>query len=784
MRQIPMVPDPVTAGPALQPPASDILLSVRDLTTHFQTREGLVKAVDGLSFDVPAGRVVGIVGETGCGKSVAARSILGIVERPGKIVSGQILLRQGGQWRDLVPLDPYGEEMRRVRGGEIGLVFQEPMTSFSPVHTIGNQLLEAVRLHNDLAGDAIRERGIELLTMVGVPRPAGYLDAYSWQMSGGLRQRAMIAMALAGRPRLLIADEPTTALDVITQAQILRTIRDLQENAGLSLLMITHDLGVIAQMADEVVVMYLGRAVERGPVDQIFHEPRHPYTRALLRSVPSAQPTARARLTAISGSVPHPLQRPHGCAFHPRCESKVADVCEDEQPSLHSLGSRHEFECHLANHAAGAVQPGPRTTLLTVVEPAAAAPREPAPEHPLLEVVGLHKSFPIQGRKLGRVRGRIQAVQDVSFSLVEGETLALVGESGSGKTSVARCVMRDHTPDGGQILFRPGDCAEVDLAKLSKRQLRPVRRDLQMVFQDPYSSLNPRMTVFDLISEPLVVNGIGNRRSRADRVSELLDLVGLRQEYVQRFPHAFSGGQRQRIGIARALALNPRLVVADEPVSALDVSVQAQTLNLLLDLQTRLGLTYLFVSHDLSVVRHISDRIAVMYAGQIVEMGERGRVLNSPRHPYTSALLGAALKPDPRQRAVLTPPRGNVADLADLPAGCYFHARCPFAVDRCAVERPALETSGDGHAVRCHRAAELNLAGMDAVAPAAIPKSGLAELPDRKAHDRWDGWRSGVQPGRQQRREPAVRRHWLAPHPRRPAGGSPRRAAGRRGRAD
>jgi oligopeptide/dipeptide ABC transporter ATP-binding protein len=714
--------EPVTSGAASEEPAPDILLSVRDLATHYHTPEGLVKAVDGVSFDIPAGRVVGIVGETGCGKSVMARSILRIVERPGRIERGEILLKQGDGWRDLVPLEPYGEEMRRVRGGEIGLVFQEPMTSFSPVHTIGNQLLEAVRLHSDLTGDAARERGVELLTMVGIPRPEGYMDSYSWQMSGGLRQRAMIAMALAGSPRLLIADEPTTALDVITQAQILRTMGDLQASTNLSLLMITHDLGVIAQMADEVVVMYLGRAVERGPVEQIFHEPRHPYTRALLGSIPSSQRVSRSRLTAISGSVPHPLHRPDGCAFHPRCGSNLGDVCQHAEPELYVIGARHEYSCHLATVSTNGSTAVATEAAVTVavealplidVTPAVDPARPPHLERPLLEVIDLFKTFPIQGTSLGRVRGRIHAIDDVSFSLAEGETLALVGESGSGKTSVARCIMRDHTPDSGAIVFRPTEFAEVDLAKLSKRQLRPFRRDLQMVFQDPHSSLNPRMTVHDLISEPLVVNKVGDRRSRTERVGELLDLVGLRREYMMRYPHAFSGGQRQRIGIARALALNPRLVVADEPVSALDVSVQAQTLNLLLDLQERLGLTYLFVSHDLSVVRHISDRIAVMYAGQIVEMGERDAVLSSPQHPYTSALLGAVLKPDPRERVRLDPPRGGVANLADLPSGCYFHPRCPFATDLCKTERPALEVLPSGHAVRCHRASELQLAGID-----------------------------------------------------------------------
>jgi peptide/nickel transport system ATP-binding protein len=706
----------------------ELVLSVRDLKTHFETDEGLVKAVDGVTFDVPVGKIVGLVGETGCGKSIAARSIMRIVGSPGRIVDGEILLREGGEWLDLVPLASYGREMRRIRGGEIGLVFQEPMTSFSPVHTIGDQLVEAVRLHNDLGRAEAVGRAVELLGKVGVPRAEGHMSAYSWQLSGGLRQRAMIAMALAGRPRLLIADEPTTALDVITQAQILRTMRDLQENTRLAILLITHDLGVVAQMADEVIVMYLGRVVERGPVDRIFHAPQHPYTRALLRSIPSAQSGARARLLAVSGSVPHPLRRPSGCAFHPRCPSVIPDLCSQEKPPHHLVETQHEIECHLndaalADAAVVKEQNAAEDALLDLQVTPDTSLSSRADQVRLLEINGLSKRFAVQGRAIGRSRGRLQAVDDVSFTLYDGETLALVGESGSGKTTVARCVMRDHTPDAGEILFRANGAEPVDLAKLTKKQVRPLRGDLQMIFQDPYSSLNPRMTVFDLISEPLQVNKVGSRRERAERVEELLGLVGLRQEYIRRFPHAFSGGQRQRIGIARALALNPRLVVADEPVSALDVSVQAQILNLLLDLQARLGLTYLFVSHDLSVVRHISDRIAVMYSGQIVEMGARDAVLNSPKHPYTAALLGAVPMPDPRLRSDFEPPRGAVANLADLPTGCYFHPRCPFATERCKEERPRLETDADGHAVRCHRADELSLTGMTGRPTTPMPQT-------------------------------------------------------------
>ncbi|HZC70664.1 MAG TPA: ABC transporter ATP-binding protein [Jatrophihabitans sp.] len=723
MPQIRTTPDPDGVAPGA-------LLSVRDLATHFDTVDGVIRAVDGATFDIPSGRIVGMVGETGCGKSVMARSILRIVEKPGRIVRGEILLRDGDDYVDLAGLEPYGRRMRQIRGGRIGLVFQEPMTSFSPVHTVGNQLLEAVQLHDQLNRRDAHDRAVELLEVVGLPRPEEQLSAYSWQLSGGLRQRAMIAMALAGRPELLIADEPTTALDVITQAQVLTLIRDLQERTGLAILLITHDLGVVAEMADEVVVMYLGRVVERGPVDEIFHAPQHPYTRALMRSIPSSQTKPRVRLTAIKGSVPHPLQRPSGCSFHDRCTFALPDVCTHEAPALRDVGPSHQLECHLpdeviADIAAADRRGRPRheePTVLPAAEPATLNGSAPAtPRRALLEVADLNKSFSSGSGPLRGARGRVPAVNDVSFTLYEGETLALVGESGSGKTTVARCVMRDHSPDSGRILFSKDDNTVIDLAGLSKKQVRPLRSGFQMVFQDPFSSLNPRMTVFSIIGEPLLVHGMHDRQERVERVRQLMELVGLRPEYMQRFPHAFSGGQRQRIGIARALALNPQLVIADEPVSALDVSVQSQILNLLLDLQQRLRLTYLFVSHDLSVVRHISDRIAVMYAGQIVELGERDDVLEAPKHPYTAALLAAIPKTDPRLRSQLKPPRGAVANLANLPTGCSFHPRCPFAVERCKVEKPELQEVG-GRQVRCHRAQELALAGL----PHATERSPLA----------------------------------------------------------
>ena len=699
------------------------LLSVRNLKTYFAADEGTTRAVDGVSFDVYVGRTLGVVGETGCGKSVTARSILRIVDKPGRIVDGEILLRRNGGWVDLATLDPRGREIRAVRGGEIGLVFQEPMASFSPVHTVGNQLAEAVRLHAELTKEQVRKRATELLDMVGVPEPESRLDAYPWQLSGGLLQRAMIAMALAGEPRLLILDEPTTALDVIIQAQVLDLVRDLQERSGLGIILITHDLGVVAQMADEVAVMYLGRVVERGPVSQIFNAPRHPYTQALLQSIPSRVMGARRRLPAVAGSIPHPFNRPSGCPFHPRCTHAIAGVCTEQEPAPRLIVDREEVSCHLDDTVMSRNGNGPAGSAgsVTVTEQRAPASihgeavngsvsrRRPEPGlRPLLEVRHLGKEFGVRGSRQARAQGSVRAVDNVTFDVRAGETLALVGESGSGKTTTSRCILRAVMPDSGEVLYRRASGEVVDLARLPGKQLRPLRPEIQMIFQDPYSSLNPRMSVLATITEPLLVNGISDRRVRADRAEELMRLVGLRGEYLRRFPHALSGGQRQRIGIARALALNPRLVVADEPVSALDVSVQAQILNLLMDLQERLGLTYLFVSHDISVVRHIGDRIGVMYAGELVELGGAEEVLSAPRHPYTAALLAAVPKPDPATRGHFGIPRATPAT-GNAQAGCQFRRRCPFAVDKCAAERPAWEEIASGRKVRCHRAAELAL---------------------------------------------------------------------------
>ncbi|MBM3545422.1 MAG: ABC transporter ATP-binding protein [Alphaproteobacteria bacterium] len=556
------------------------ILSIRDLHTHFPVRGGIVKAVDGVSFDLARGKTVCVVGESGSGKSVTARSILQIVDPPGRVVTGSIVFnRANGTSVDLAALNPRGREIRSVRGAEIAMIFQEPMSSLSPVHTIGNQITEVLRLHLRMGKKEATDRAVDLLRAVEIPNPERAIERYTFEYSGGMRQRAMIAMALACNPQVLIADEPTTALDVTTQAEILDLMKRLQSERGMAVMFITHDMGVVAEIADEVVVMYQGKVVERGPVEQIFHAPQDPYTQMLL-----------------------------------------GNVLKLERPS-----------------AIRAVR----------------APL-PAEEPPLLDVRGLKMHFPIRKGFFKRIVDHVKAVDDVDIVVRAGETLGIVGESGSGKTTLGRCLLRVYEPTAGQILYRRTDGSITDVAALEPDRLRECRREMRMIFQDPFASLNPRMTVGQIIGEPLLVNGLAEGSALHDRVAELLKRVGLNPDWAERYPHAFSGGQRQRIGIARALALSPRLIVADEATSALDVSLRAQMLDLMLQLQDELKLAYVFVSHDISVIRYICDRVAVMYRGKVVETGEAEQVCNDPVHGYTKALLSAVPRPDPRERRIHT----------------------------------------------------------------------------------------------------------------------------------
>ena len=574
------------------------LLNVNDLQVEFHLAEGVVRAVNGVSFRVPAGKTVALVGESGSGKSVVSQTIMGILPKAAKVTGGEILFTdpRNNSVTDLVNLETDGAKMREIRGGRISIIFQEPMTSLSPLHTVGDQISEALFLHRDVSKQQGMELTAEMLQLVGFPDPVRALRTYPFELSGGLRQRAMIAMALVCRPALLIADEPTTALDVTIQAQILKLMNDLQSELQMTVLMITHDLGVVANVADEIVVMYHGGVLERGSLKDIFSNPGHDYLKALLRAVPR---------------------------FHMEEGERLVPLREIQHATGHLLAEREEEQVKL--------------------------------EKPLLRVSGLTKSYSLRkgGIFAGGKTQQVLAVDDVSFFVRQGECLGLVGESGCGKTTLSKMIMRALSPDSGQVVFNDGG-KEVDLIALREKELLPYRRKIQFMFQDPFSSLNPRMTVFDIISEPLIIHDIGDPAYRAEMVQELMALVGLDPRYLNRYPHSFSGGQRQRIGIARALALKPELLLCDEPVSALDVSVQAQILNLLKDLQEDLGLTYLFISHNLAVVDYIADRIAVMCAGRLVETAPRDVLFRAPVHPYTKALLSAVPEPDPDARLDLS----------------------------------------------------------------------------------------------------------------------------------
>jgi peptide/nickel transport system ATP-binding protein len=688
------------------------VLEVENLQTHFTTEEGKIPAVDGVTFSLERGKTLAIVGESGCGKSVTSYSILRLIQSPGKIVGGSIrLYPKDGSEIDVTSLDEKSDMLYHVRGGIASMIFQEPMTALSPVHSIGNQICEAILTHQDISQKEAEVLAVEMLRRVGIPGPEKRLKQYPFEFSGGMRQRVMIAMALVCQPELLIADEPTTALDVTIQAQILKLIKDLQKETNTSVLLITHDLGVVAQMADEVAVMYLGRVVEQAEIHALLKNPRHPYTRGLLDSLPSMQGAGK-KLRAIKGTVPSLIEIPPGCPFHPRCPYAKPGLCDvGRAPELREIEGGRKVACVRAEE----IMDG--TAVPDVAEEIDRAgfgetnQREEGAQkkEPILRVRDLCKFFPIRSKGFfTREVAKVKAVNNVTFDLMPGETLGLVGESGSGKTTTARAILRAFAPTSGEVIFRVNG-QSVDLAKLADRDLKPLRQEMQMIFQDPYSSLNPRMTVGDIVGEPLMLHKLAQGAELKQRVEEALVRVGLKPEHRARYPHAFSGGQRQRIGIARALIMNPSLIVADEAVSALDVSVQAQVINLLEDLQQELKLTYIFVAHDLSVIRHICDRVAVMYGGKIVELAETESLFENPRHPYTRALISAIPYPDPDVKLSFEV-AGEAADPSDLPAGCSFHPRCLHAKPGvCDVrgEPPALRELVPGRFASCVRAEEI-----------------------------------------------------------------------------
>ncbi|MCX7375945.1 MAG: ABC transporter ATP-binding protein [Alphaproteobacteria bacterium] len=665
---------------------AELLLRVRDLRTWFLTDSGPVRAVDGVSFDLHAGETLGIVGESGSGKSVCAKSIMRLLDEPARIVGGSVEFRG----RDLATLDD--EALRAVRGREIAMVFQDPMTSLNPVLRIAKQLVEAMTAHGRFTPAAARTRAISLLRRMGVGRAEAAVDSYPHQFSGGMRQRVMLAMGFSNEPALLIADEPTTALDVTIQAQILELLRELNRDLGTAVILISHDLGVIANVCRRILVMYAGEVVEEGPPEQLLSDPRHPYTWALLHAAPRIDAEAAdRRLTTIDGQPPDPRAWPAGCRFRARCPFAVAKCAE--HPALLPIGEGRASRCWVTQEG---------STLHTPARaPATAAPAQAAqPAAPLLEVRDLTKHFALPKQGYFSAPRVLRAVDGVSLSVARGETVGLVGESGCGKSTLARLVLRLHEPTAGSISFDG-----TDITHAPQSAIRPLRRRMQMIFQDPYGSLNPRMSVGEILSGPLLLHGIVADGAAAwARVGELLDIVGLPGTAAARFPHEFSGGQRQRISIARALALGPDLVVADEPVSALDVNIQAQIINLMVELQERLGLTYLFISHDLAVIRHVCDRIVVLYLGRVMEQGRAADLFNRPLHPYTRTLIAAAPVPDPRiERARRhVPMQGEPPNAANPPSGCRFRTRCPAAQDICAAEEPKLRPGVEGQMVACH----------------------------------------------------------------------------------
>jgi peptide/nickel transport system ATP-binding protein len=656
------------------------LLSVQNLSVQFRVQKNFVTAVNDFSLEVEPGECVGLVGESGCGKTTTGLAVMRLLPNNGHLSDGKVFLNGV----DLASLSE--DEMCQHRGKSVALIPQDPMSSLNPTMKIGRQIGEGLRIHGGARDAEARQRALEVLEMVEMPRPKERLDQYPFELSGGLRQRVIIAMGLVNSPSLLIADEPTTALDVTIQAQILDILDTLRSELKMAMLLITHDMGVIAGRTDRVVVMYAGKKAEEATTERLFTGMRHPYTQALLASMPSMENTSKHRLASIAGMPPNLSNEIVGCRFAPRC-SRATDQCRQIQPALE--GDGHVFACFhpVEGPAPVEVRTGAATAIV-----------ETKPRKEILRARGLVKEFAIKGGVVRHKVGAVHAVSDVSFALYEGETFGLVGESGCGKTTIGRMLVGLESLTAGEVHF--------DDQLVSAKGYKPSRvsrRDRQMMFQDPYSSLDPRMKVEGILGEPLAIQRMGSKTEQAKRVAELLSSVGLDPQVADRYPHEFSGGQRQRIGLARALALNPRLIVADEPVSALDVSVQAQILNLMKDLQGQYGMTYVMVSHDLAVVYYMADTIAVMYLGKIVEIGDAESVFRSPAHPYTRGLLDAVPTPDPTAvRVAGTRVAGELPSAVNPPSGCRFRTRCPFAQDICASEEPMFRDFSGTQRAACH----------------------------------------------------------------------------------
>ena len=668
------------------------LLNIENLRTHLQSGEDVVRAVDGIDLDLRRGECFALVGESGSGKSMTALSIMRLLPEAGRIADGRVLL----DGHDLLALPEAA--MRAVRGRRVAMIFQEPSTALNAVLTVGHQIVEVIERHTGLTGPAARRRALELLEAVGIPEPGRRFDEYPFQLSGGLKQRVMIAAALAVDPEVLIADEPTTAVDVTIQAQILELLKKLQAERGMALLLITHDLGIVAQMAQRVAVMYAGQIVEVAGREAFFRAPKHPYSRKLFDALPSPDKRAGG-LAVIRGQVPSLAGEFRGCRFAERCDFTFAR-CRTEPPPLYALPGGQRTRCFLfdpdATVEAGRAKPDGKAE---GERRKAEADPPPITHHSsLLQVNDLKVHFPVRRGIFRRTVAHVRAVDGVTFGIEAGKTLGLVGESGCGKTTVGKGILRLVEPTSGQVLFDGAD-----LTHLARGELRAHRKHVQIIFQDPYASLNPRMRVADILQEGMASLGVGaddeDRRRRAD---ELLEQVGLSPAMKSRYPHEFSGGQRQRIAIARALSVEPRLIVCDEPTSALDVSVQAQILNLLKDLQRERGVAYLFITHNIGVIEFLAHEVAVMYLGRVVERGAVAEVLGAPKHPYTQALLSAVPVIDPASQKAVIRLQGDLPSPVTPPAGCHFTPRCPKAHAPCPVRYPGASSLSPTHLTHCH----------------------------------------------------------------------------------
>lgn len=665
------------------------LLQVNNLCTEFRTGGERVKAVENVSFHIDKGEIISIVGESGSGKSVSCLSVMQLITAPGKITGGEVLLNGV----DLLKNKPNSKAMQSVRGGEIGMIFQEPMTSLNPVLTIGDQISENILLHSDLDKKAAKEKAIELLTSLGIPDAASRYNYYPDSFSGGMRQRIMIAMAMSTSPKVLIADEATTALDVTTQAQLLDMLKDIVKKTGTALIIVTHNLGIVARYADRIYVMYAGSIVEQGTTKQLFKDPSHPYTKGLLKAIPKLDDPKDRMLIPVEGFLPDLAHKPSTCLFRPRCPYANEKCNVEHRPEMREIAEGHCAACYLSKE-----EIDEKEKELLENQPKR-VPRSSITNETILDIKNLSMNFDVTKGLLKKKVGEVHALENVTFAVKKGETLGIVGESGCGKTTLARCILRLYDPSSGEI-----DFDGQDITHKKEKDLKNVRKNISMIFQDPFSSMDPRSTARDEVAEPIEVHNIETQNSVIEqKVDERFRIVGLDPALKYRVAHEFSGGQRQRIGVARALANNPKMIICDEPISALDVSVQAQIINLLEDLQEKLELTYLFIAHDLAVVKHISDRILVMYLGKVVEIATCDDLYENPMHPYTQMLLSAIPVADPfveetraKQEII-----GEIPSVMNRPKGCPFSNRCKYATDMCVKNSPDLKDCGNGHMVAC-----------------------------------------------------------------------------------